>query len=563
MTSRTPRRTTPSIVSQHSQGSLQSWTDDLPVCRHSGIGYSNNQVYRQDGARSEDHEFEDKFFHFRTEQDDYLYAIFDGYDGVYAPGFAHQGLPAELLLGQLSGVHDDAEVKRILQRAFVTVERGLFESLDHVVAERANLKLSLPDGVSDYELYQKYPMEMEKFQSMTADISGGTSAIVTLIHDNKLFVANVGDSRALLCTLEPDNTTKVRQLSVDHTTNNHDELLRLSQLGLDTDTLQSNKLLGDKMATRTIGNHTVKGGYKENTLLCQASSEPILAEPDIIGGLDVSNMTGFLMMYSNGLSQSLIEATDTSQANLDLAFMAMSEFEVQATLSGVAQAVVDKVVRKHHDTYLSEGGRMANCQKRDDITLIVRNFNFPLGSRMSSPCGAAPYNPAPIPFSTPIPQGGSQPPRLTITSANRTRTDSQSSLSMMTPLYVEVDNNNVSPINQQRSPLGQFVGDLTPQPGIPQPYFGDDMQHTPRPPSNEGEEEEDKGGETENTRMSSSTDSTNQSSTEESQRVFDFNRHDETKAKVDENGMIDPYVDFTDFFTAYKAVCPDPAMASS
>lgn len=81
----------------------------------------------------------------RTEQDDYLYAIFDGYDGVYAPGFAHQGLPAELLLGQLSSVHDDAEVKRILLRAFVTVERGLFESLDHVVAERANLKLSLPD----------------------------------------------------------------------------------------------------------------------------------------------------------------------------------------------------------------------------------------------------------------------------------------------------------------------------------------------------------------------------------------------------------------------------------
>nr|XP_054763551.1 TGF-beta-activated kinase 1 and MAP3K7-binding protein 1-like [Lytechinus pictus] len=513
MTSRTPRRTTPSIVSQHSQGSLQSWTDDLPVCRHSGIGYSNNQVYRQDGARSEDHEFEDKFFHFRTEQDDYLYAIFDGYDGVYAPGFAHQGLPAELLLGQLSGVHDDAEVKRILQRAFVTVERGLFESLDHVVAERANLKLSLPDGVSDYELYQKYPMEMEKFQSMTADISGGTSAIVTLIHDNKLFVANVGSCHQVVCPV-------------------------------------SFLLIPSSNCFFIF-------------LYSQASSEPILAEPDIIGGLDVSNMTGFLMMYSNGLSQSLIEATDTSQANLDLAFMAMSEFEVQATLSGVAQAVVDKVVRKHHDTYLSEGGRMANCQKRDDITLIVRNFNFPLGSRMSSPGGAAPYNPAPIPFSTPIPQGGSQPPRLTITSANRTRTDSQSSLSMMTPLYVEVDNNNVSPINQQRSPLGQFVGDLTPQPGIPQPYFGDDMQHTPRPPSNEGEEEEDKGGDTENTRMSSSTDSTNQSSTEESQRVFDFNRHDETKAKVDENGMIDPYVDFTDFFIAYKAVCPDPAMASS
>lgn len=47
--------------------------------------------------------------------------------------------------------------------------------------------------MSDYELFQKYPDQMEKFHSMTADISGGTSAIVALIHVNKLFVANVGE----------------------------------------------------------------------------------------------------------------------------------------------------------------------------------------------------------------------------------------------------------------------------------------------------------------------------------------------------------------------------------
>lgn len=293
-----------------------------------------------------------------------------------------------------------------------------------------------------------------------------------------------------------------------------------------------------------------------------ASSEPILAEPDIIGGLDVTNMTGFLMMYSNGLSQSLIEATGTSQANLDLAYMAMAEFEVQATLSGVAQAVVDKVVRRHHDTYLSEGGRMAICQKRDDITLIVRNFNFPLGNRMSSPAPAAPYTSVSAPFSPQVSMGSPQPPRLTITSANnRLRTDSQNSL--MTPLYIQVDNNAVSPIDQQRSPFGRLIGDLTPQPGIPQPNF-DELQHTPRPsyPEEEDEGQVDNPEEdTENTRTSSCTDSTNPS-TEESQRVFDFNGRD-PKPKVDENGMIDPYVDFTDFFQAYKNMCPDPTMSSS
>jgi hypothetical protein len=43
-------------------------------------------------------------------------------------------------------------------------------------------------------------------------------------------------------------------------------------------------------------------------------------------------------------------------------------------LTGVAQAVVDKIVRQHHDVFVGGG----NCSQRDDITLLVRNFNFPM-----------------------------------------------------------------------------------------------------------------------------------------------------------------------------------------
>ncbi|XP_071511507.1 TGF-beta-activated kinase 1 and MAP3K7-binding protein 1-like [Diadema antillarum] len=559
--SRTPRRNTPSLGSSHSQSSLHStsWTDDLPVCRHSGIGYSNNQIYRADGGRNEDHEFEDKFFHFKTEQNDYLYAIFDGYDGVHVANFAHQRLPAELLLGQLLDVQDDAEVKRILQQSFETVERCYFEQLDHILAERTNLKLSLPDGLTDYELYQKFPGEMDKLQSMEEELSGGTSSIVTLIHGDKLYVANVGDSHALLCTLEPDGTTKVRQLSVDHTVLNQDELLRLSQLGVDTTVIQTCKLFGDKNATRTIGNYMVKGGFRDMQVFRDAKSEPIIAEPDIIGGLDMRHMTGFLMMYSNGLSHSLIEATGTTQANLDLAYIAMAEFEVQATLSGVAQAVVDKVVRRHHDAYLSGGERVAMCQKREDITLIVRNFNYPIGSRISSPTSTTPFNQVSLPFSPLLPSG-SQPPRLTISTAgvNPVPADTQTSIPITTPLYIQVDNGTSDP---QRSPFGAIRGDLTPQPSNHQSYFNQDDPHTtPRPsPYQTASSQDEEMAEDENTEdtRSGSTTSNTCSSNGEPQRVFDFNRHDENKAEPDEDGLIDPYVDFTDFFIAYKAVCPD------
>ena len=42
-----------------------SWTDDLPVCHLSGVGFATNQIYREDGFRREEHEFEDRSIHFR------------------------------------------------------------------------------------------------------------------------------------------------------------------------------------------------------------------------------------------------------------------------------------------------------------------------------------------------------------------------------------------------------------------------------------------------------------------------------------------------------------------
>ena len=47
------------------QEAMSSWTDDLPVCRQSGIGFVSNEKYRMDGRRTEMHPNEDRYFHFR------------------------------------------------------------------------------------------------------------------------------------------------------------------------------------------------------------------------------------------------------------------------------------------------------------------------------------------------------------------------------------------------------------------------------------------------------------------------------------------------------------------
>lgn len=42
-----------------------SWMDDLPLCRQTGIGSSNNEIYRKDGRRVEAHPMQDRSFHLK------------------------------------------------------------------------------------------------------------------------------------------------------------------------------------------------------------------------------------------------------------------------------------------------------------------------------------------------------------------------------------------------------------------------------------------------------------------------------------------------------------------
>ncbi len=55
-------------------------------------------------------------------------------------------MPAEILLGQLTDKISPAGVKEVLREAFLAVERSYFESIDDLLAERANLLCELPDG---------------------------------------------------------------------------------------------------------------------------------------------------------------------------------------------------------------------------------------------------------------------------------------------------------------------------------------------------------------------------------------------------------------------------------
>jgi TAK1-binding protein 1 len=44
------------------------------------------------------------------------------------------------------------------------------------------------------------PQQVDEIDHLDNQIKGGTTVVLALICNNRLFVANVGDSRALLCS---------------------------------------------------------------------------------------------------------------------------------------------------------------------------------------------------------------------------------------------------------------------------------------------------------------------------------------------------------------------------
>lgn len=80
-----------------------------------GVGFSTNQIYREDGYRQEEHPFEDRSFHCRCDDSTFLYGVFDGHEGTKVANFAMQRMAAEILLGQLTGKSTDEEIKEVLR----------------------------------------------------------------------------------------------------------------------------------------------------------------------------------------------------------------------------------------------------------------------------------------------------------------------------------------------------------------------------------------------------------------------------------------------------------------
>ncbi|CAB4066381.1 MAP3K7IP1 [Lepeophtheirus salmonis] len=283
--------------------------------------------------------------------------------------FASKKMPAEVCLGQIDPSTSDESIKEVLKAAFISSDRDYFESLNESLARALthNKKTSPESFSSD---------------------SGSSATIGVLLDDSRLFIANAGDTGALLISKKNEDTDKehdlknfnIVKLSIDHVLGvNEDEELRLQHLGLEPHNLK--KVLGGPRGyTRCLGYHRAKSGYfkEEELLLKNAKGVPVLCEPEIHGSIQVGSDSYFLLIYSRPLMDTMMELWDEEDGvdlDKELARLVYEEFESNVTVTGVAQSVVDKIVRLHKDKFEDDVNRF-----REDITLLVHNLNCDLGS---------------------------------------------------------------------------------------------------------------------------------------------------------------------------------------
>jgi TAK1-binding protein 1 len=279
-----------------------------------------------------------------------------------------------LLQGGLTSEKSDEDTRELLKSAFNSTEKVYFQLIDNLLANKQQLQFDISD-LSQYEISKNYQRHLDRLAACNKELSVGSSVLVGLITNKKLYISNLGTCRALLVKNDERNgdILRVIQVTDDHNLTNVNEMERFRELVQDPSSLKSDA------PTRCIGYYMGKGGYKDSEMLSQANKEPILSEADVIGPITIDDQCRFLLLLSSGLCKVLtnLYSDDLNVANRELVSMVVQQLNRQSTLVGVAQSVVNQISQLHHDLFMkSKISGQQSFNSRDDLTLIIRNFTF-------------------------------------------------------------------------------------------------------------------------------------------------------------------------------------------
>jgi len=238
-----------------------------------------------------------------------------------------------------------------------------------------------------------------------------------------------------------------------------------------------------------------------------ATSSPLLAVPEVFGGFELDTSCCFLALLSDGMYRTIQDVVGSDRpVNAEIASITATQFSLQTTYHGVAQAAVDHIVRQHHSAYESAPDVQSRQRYRahDDITLVIRGINFPFASSAVSPSSRIPMHHS----VAGLPQ-------------------------MMAPLSITIP------------PQGSTSEDSPPRPFFQQPT------HQPVAALQGSAFSDDGAG----------SESPSTSTFEADSGSIEVNLRAAAAMKVDESGRIAAYVDFSEFEAALAAMLVDERAA--
>ncbi|KAK9761821.1 Protein phosphatase 2C 2 [Basidiobolus ranarum] len=147
--------------------------------------------------------------------------------------------------------------------------------------QNGDYKLAIKHGYVDID------EDLKKDADFLHDPSGCTAVSATITSDNKIFVGNAGDSRAVMSI-----NGKVKPLSFDHKPTNQGESARIVNAG---GFVEFGRVNGNLALSRAIGDFE----FKQNSRL-SAEEQAVTADPDITEH-QITNEDEFIVIACDGI----------------------------------------------------------------------------------------------------------------------------------------------------------------------------------------------------------------------------------------------------------------------
>jgi len=231
----------------------------------------------------------------------------------------------------------------------------------------------------------------------------GSCVLACYIDGAKLYVANVGDCRAVLCRVDEEQQIKAVQLTTDHNVGNEEEMAAVKERSKDPSAVRpplhaSNssikRVAGTLLVTRALGDHYLK--TKSISFAPFAQHVPYITGEPEVACYPLTSQDLFLIMATDGVWDML--------TNLE-AVSAVLGADERLPSEQLRRIWTQRVCEYHH--MLEEDmERVPKGQTRrkvhDDATAIVITLNAP--EEFFRPEGSASVEPQPAPAPRPPPR---------------------------------------------------------------------------------------------------------------------------------------------------------------